>query len=919
MKKLISISVFLIVVGAAMYGFYRTFDKHHDAPAIALKAIPQSAALIFETHQAGELWRDLSISNLMWDELKATDYFYRMDVLAKTLDSLLANQKELRKYIADKEIALSAHVSGSRDFHFILSLQLEPSAVPNQVVQSLATLLRAKEEVQTRTYDGVTIFTITPGIANDKLFFTIHEGLLVMSLSAILVEESIRALQHDASVLTHPDFVLVRKTKARDSRGELYVNYRNFKNIVSQFAAKEHRSASFFNQPYAEWSALDLNLKSNSVSLNGFVMAKDSTDAWIGSFRGLSAPRMNLLKYMPSNTAYFAFFGFDNFKKFRKNQMEIYARSNQKYFVESKIKEYNNLCKCDMEELGMEWIGSQAAAFIVEPETADYSQNYFAVFETQQVKKAWEALISMQEARMAVLNQEPAIEQFGDFEIRRLEIGTFYGKILSEAFEGIVDPYIVKLDNVILMSTSLNALRNLLQKIGDSSGVQNTLAAQEDFKQISDRISGNSHLLIYSALARSPQIYQNLLLDSYARDLQEQTDVLRKFQAFVYQVNYHKRDLYYNNIYFKYNPEYKKESNSLWEYKLKTDVSSRPHLLKNHYTQALEVFIQDNDNRIYLISNTGKLLWDLPIDGPIMSDVTQVDVYRNNKLQILFSTEKSIYLIDRNGNNVESFPVRLSANATNGVTAVDYDKSRHYRFFIAVKGGEVFAYEPSGKKVDGWSFKDNEGDIVSDIEHIRIKSKDYIFAFNEKGKIHLLNRRGENRHSVYQHISQPAAGQWSLDLKSKIAESGLKYIDEDGNAYRQGFDERFTKIKLTDKKILGYNFPGATVSGSIWAVVLTPDKLEAYTSKGDIVFSTKLKKSENHRLQTFIFPEGKVRFGVSDPDGEQILLYDRKGNLRSGFPLYGHNPMAISDLNRDGYFNLITSGKDGFVYSYGIE
>ena len=919
MKKLISVLIFLIVVAAAIYGFYRTFDRSVAAPSIALKAIPQSAALILETDEAGELWRDLSHTNMMWEELKATDFYFRLDAAAHALDSLLANQKDFRSYIADKEIAVSVHVSGARDFNYLLSVQLEPETETEQVVKGLKTLFRAKGDIGKRTYDGVEIFAITPSVVDNQIYFFVQEGLLVMSMSPILAEEAVRALQQDASVVTNEGFMFVRKTRARDSRGEIYLNYNQFKTIVGQYASSNNRQSAFFNQPYAEWSALDLNLKSNAVSLNGFVMAKDSSDSWIGSFRDLTAPRMTVLKYMPSNTAYFAFLGFGDYAKYRKRQMEIYARSNRKYPIESKLKEYNDLCKCDMEKLGLNWIGTQGAAFIVEPESENYSQNHFGVFETQNVDKAWESLLEIESARSKVLEKEPEVEVFGNFEIHRLEIGTFYGKVLSETFDGLLDPYIVKLDNAIIMSTSLNALRNLLQKLTESENGQNTLADQEGFKKLSDRISGNSHFLVYSSLARSPFIYQNLLNEKSAKDLAGHTDLLRKFQAFIYQVNYYKRDLYYNNIYLKYNPEYKKETNSLWEKQLKANVSSKPYLLKNHYTNALEVFVQDEENRIYLIGNTGRLLWDMKVDGPIIGEVNQVDVYRNEKLQILFSTENTIYLLDRNGNNVESYPINLPAKATTGITIADYDKSRQYRFFIGVQGGEILSYDVNGKKVEGWSFKDPDGDIVSDVQHIRIKSKDYIFAFNDKGQIHLLNRRGENRHSVYQKITTPAHGTWQLDLKGKISESGLNYVDKEGNAYRQGFDERFTKVKLTDQEVLDYNFVDLNNDGTLECIVLTPDVLEAFSLKGDIVFSTRLNKSENYSLQTFLFPNNVARFGIADPDNEQILLYDAKGNLRNGFPLYGMHPMVIGDMNRDGYFNLITSGKDGFVYAYAIE
>ncbi len=906
-------------MAAAIYGFYRTFDRSVAAPSIALKAIPQSAALIIETDEAGELWRDLSQTNIMWEELKETDFYFKLDAAAHAIDSLLTRQKDFRKYISDKPMAVSVHVSGARDYNYLLSIQLESETEGDEIIKGLKALFRAKDEISKRTYDGVEIYSIIPGIFESSISFFVKDDLLVMSMAPILVEEGVRALQQDASVLTNTGFLNVRKTRGRDSRGEVYINYKQLKTIIGQYASDENKNKAFFTQPYADWSALDLNLKTNAVSLNGFVMSKDSSDAWLGAFRSGDAPRMNVLKFMPSNTAYFAFFGFGNFQKFRERQLDIYARSNRKYSIESKRKEYSDLCDCDMNKLALSWIGSQAASFIVEPASENYTQNHFAVFETDNPDKAWESLLEIEKQRSEILDKAAEVETFGDFEIHKLEIGTFYGKVLSEGFDGLEDPYFVKMDNAILMASSLNALRNLVQKLSESENGENTLAADKGFMDLGDQISGNSHFVIYSSLSRSPLIYQNILGEKYAKDLAGHTDLLRKFQAFVYQVSYYKKDLYYNNVYFKYNPEYKKETNSLWEKQLKANVRSKPYLLKNHYTNALEIFVQDENNRIYLIGNTGKLLWEMEVDGPILSDVNQVDVYRNEKLQILFSTEKTIYLLDRNGNNVESYPIKLPSPATNGITIADYDNSRDYRFFIAVEGGKILSYDVNGKQIEGWDFKDTEGNIVSEVKHIRIKSKDYIFAFNDKGKIHLLNRQGESRHNVEQKMTKPASGQYQFDLKSKIDDSGVYYVDSDGHAYRQGFNDRFTKVKLTDQVILDYDFVDLNKDGSLESVILTANAVEGFSLKGDIIFNNSLEKSDNYSLQSFLFPDNVVRFGITDPANEKVTLYDSNGKVYSGFPLYGSQEFAIGDMNRDGYFNLITAGKDGFVYAYAIE
>ena len=77
--------------------------------------------------------------------------------------------------------------------------------------------------------------------------------------------------------------------------------------------------------------------------------------------------------------------------------------------------------------------------------------------------------------------------------------------------------------------------------------------------------------------------------------------------------------------------------------------------MKNHRTNTLEVLIQDEENSIHLISATGKIKWSKKLEGPIMGKVKQIDVYSNNKWQMLFNTSSKIHLVDINGNEVRRF------------------------------------------------------------------------------------------------------------------------------------------------------------------------------------------------------------------------------------------------------------------------
>lgn len=914
MKKLIFIFLFLGAIITLFVLFYQSFDRPKQSEVEALRVIPQSAALIFESDESGSLWRDLSQTNLIWEELQATDMYFRLNEMGLALDSMLTKQPDLRSYLADVSSVISIHPEGGTKFNYLLSMPIDADVSHDNVISALHSLLKVKNEASTREYDGVTLYSMKPRLFDAPLHVFLKDGLLVISLSELLVEEAVRAIQQDASVVFDLDFMKVRKTKGLGARGQLYINHSRFTEILSEFTTSDARKLNLFNQPFAEWSALDFDLKVDAASMNGFVLCNDSTDAWLGAFRGLNETEIMLFEYMPSNTAYFVYFGIDRIDKYLERREEIRELNSSKFKFEKTVQLYNDACACDMRELALEWMGSQVAAFIVEPVNENYSQNQYAIFQANEITQAWDELIELETIMAEKKDAESAVNEYRSYEIHQLLIGDYYRDIFGQAFNGINDPYFIQMDDMVVMANSVNALRLYI----DAIEKRQNLAADKDFQSLGDNFSSEAQFLIYSSLARSPYIYQNLLAPEYAAEIGKQIELLRKFEAFIYEVSYFKNNLFYNNIYFKHNPGYEQETNALWELQLPAEIIGEPYFVKNHYTDALEILVQDAANRIYLLSNTGKIIWEKALDGRLMGGVTQVDIYKNKKLQMLFSTEKSIYLVDRNGAHIESFPIRLPAPATVPVSVADYDNSRDYRIFIAMEGGYTALYDINGKRIKEWEFNAEEI-LTLPLEHLRIRSKDYIYTIAESGQVHLLNRKGKSRHKVETRLEHRLGRSPYLVLGDKIGKSDLHYVDSTGNAFVLGLDDRFVKLKLTDDEVFDFLVLDLNSDSNLDWVLLTENHLLGYSSLGDELFKVQVVDANECLLQHYDFGNGLNRIGVAQASESQISLYNIDGTMHTGFPLYGESPFIIGDMNRDGNFNLVTAGSEGFVYAYLIE
>ncbi len=894
---------------------YSTGDDRSAGGSDVLKAIPSDAALIFESKNAADIWRDLSQSSVIWEELQATDLYFRLNAIGHGLDSAMRARPDLRKYLDRKSIAISAHSSGARSYSFLLAMPLRGQAEAGDIGAEIIEIFKPSEPVKSRTYNGVQINTLQPFFADSPISFYVSEGLLIIGLTNILVEESVRALKENAHVLTDAAFLRARETADANARGQLFVHHSRLAAVVKPYTASSFSTSPFFQVPFANWSALDLTMKSNAFMLNGFAQAADSANAWVARFANLKAPEVEVLPYLPSNTAYFAYYGFGDFKAYLQRHNASLEAQGIRYKRVKAIGEIKDQCNCDAEKLALEWMGSQAAVFITEPAQTDYSSNQFALFHTSDKSLADESLQQLAEAFRGPEQEATEGEEFEGHIIQHLQFGSLYGTLLGNAFDQLQNPYAVRIDDMVYFGNSLNSLRLLVQSVD----AKRSLDLDESFADVRSQMGAEVHFAFYSAMSRSTYIYEAMLQEKERTSLSERREVVRKFQGFLYAVKHHKNDLYYTNVFFKHNPTYAQETSALWEAKLKAAIAGKFHLVKNHYSNALEVLVQDTDHRIYLLSGTGKILWEATLDGAIQGDVTQIDVFKNRKLQMAMSTATKLYVLDRNGNSIDGYPVALPAKASAAMAVVDYDNSRDYRLFVPLSDGRVMAWDAAGKAVEGWSFTDAEAPITTAIEHIRVRSKDYLFAANAKGKIHLLDRRGNSRHAVDLPIPEGAMKPYRIEHPDQLISSGaLHVLDSAGVMYAIGFDSRMERLDLGIKNPRSSGFADLDGDGKMDCVVQLKAGAGAFSLDGKRIFDI-MQDDLNAPLQLHQLDGGKTLISAVDKESSKCYLFTQTGQAVEGFPLIGDVLPALGDINGDGNYVLVTGTGDGAVYGYAVQ
>jgi hypothetical protein len=346
----------------------------------------------------------------------------------------------------------------------------------------------------------------------------------------------------------------------------------------------------------------------------------------------------------------------------------------------------------------------------------------------------------------------------------------------------------------------------------------------------------------------------------------------------------------------------------LWTLKLDTVCSMSPQEFVNHLSGEQELVVQDDANTLYLINSKGKILWKKALKEKIRSKIYRVDMFKNNKFQMLFSTDNYIHLIDRNSNYVEAYPFKTPTKISSALRVFDYDESRDYRLMFACVNKKIYNYTIYGLRNEKFIPVKTEHEVELPIQYVKIGPSDYLLAIDREGKIYAISRKGELRLQLSNRTLVPCREVY-VDISKNLQTSKLIYVDE-----KEG---TLHKISLSDKKeilslnaqdaVRFYTFGLIDENRNMDLVIAEPEELIAYNLNGNRLFDTKLP-FELSEVNFYSDQNHAVYYGWNRNNSELYLYESRKNeslSLKAGaMPLF-------SNLFKNNKIYLVYPENDG--------
>jgi hypothetical protein len=516
-----------------------------------------------------------------------------------------------------------------------------------------------------------------------------------------------------------------------------------------------------------------------------------------------------------------------------------------------------------------------------------------------------------------------------EFTIYEFPFPSFPGIWLGKPFYTAQAKYAVFYKDFLVFCNTSDGLQNYLLYMDEGQ----RLSSDSRFERAKSKVNGKSNINSYFNMGRILNLSEELLSSDLTKKLVKKKSVLRKLQAVYWQISGGK-EVFNNeiNLIFddgKPEEESKNEIGSVpginqvsgdtqtaWQCNSGNPIISKPVFTFNHSDKEnREIMVQDKSNKFHQISHDGKIRWSIDIGEPIMSEIFQIDYLANGKLQYLFSTKTKLFIVDRNGVNIEGFPVIFPAKATNGVSVLDYDNNRIYRYFVACEDKKVYAYDKEGKIMSGWVFEGTKSEVSTPIQHFKVKGKDYI-VFKDRYRIYIQNRKGEavaKTAAEFENSRNPlilGVGK-SPNIIATDTKGTIYNIDFDGN-YKEKkvgkFDDKhfFTADDLNGDNVLEYVF----VDGR---------ELKIMDESGTVLFTQKFPNTIQNQPNIYRFGSKLKKIGIVDAKANRIYLLDSTGKPHPGFPLQGATDFSIGKTTQSVKNLSLIVGSKGGVYCYSLD
>lgn len=596
--------------------------------------------------------------------------------------------------------------------------------------------------------------------------------------------------------------------------------------LLNDKSTKDHHALS-------SWTSVGINLSQESFSLRGISVSSDSIPLLLQVFDGQVPQANRVAEIAPANAQNLISITFNDSEKLQ-NNLHTYRKDTQKQKITGIFDSAT--------EIGSIETPGGTAYFLTSLDPS-VTNDALAKYSTSE-------------------------QSYREVEIKKFSETNLFYNTFNPLLSKSDAVYVFEIDDFFVFVPTLKLAEEIIGAYQNNSTVVN----KAHFTQLSNRINTASTLMKIVLDGSYPKFFHDLM--DFNPNVSTNEIQLEEYPISILQ---YIQDRDFAHVSFnteEFHGTAARISRGIVEkytHSFKAPLLEVHQVFNNNGPQAI---VQDAENTLYFISESGKILWQKELGNPILGSINYVDLFKNNNQQLAFVTKNRLYVLDRNGKDVRGFPVQFRDEVTQPLSVFDYDNNRNYRLAV-VQSNNLLLYDGNGKLVRGFNFKKTKSPIVQPAYHFRLGNKDYIVVAEENGKLNILNRMGQTRIPVnhtFEFSEIPITTEdrnfvviTKDNIKKSISEKGV-----------------VTSVNLN----VGANYWFTTLNNT--KATLDDNLLRVNNNLIDLplgVYSQPVLFSVSNKIYT----------AITELQEKRVYVFDPNNRLIDGFPIYGSSvPFIIS-------------------------
>ena len=884
--------VILLILGVPLLGggIYWFLVKGPAREFKLIDAVPQNTSLIFITQDASQIWQKMKDKNEVWDALRMTETFSRLQDGIFAIDSLLKSQTNVNDFLNDREVIISLH-SVSRGKTEVLLLLPLSSNIEEAMLSDLLgnnAMDKVLNESMLHRYKRIKATRLDKD--GQVIYYTYRHRVLLASFSPEILAMSLQQLNKPHWISNNPQIENLLKTAGNHVDGTLIFNFDYLPEIFKKWPASDFIPGFGKLKKFAHYASLDLYFQKKKIILNGYSLTRPGD--FLRLFRNQAPQEPTALNLLPEHTASYIYLCFDNFDNFIDSYNDYFASfsSPQQPSQQLSFSAIQNLKESQIAEIasGLINTGSETAL--------DNSLVILHSLNPQHFERMIkETLPSTETGLSFTINQR---------EFRKIDFNRFFGNFLSSILPDFQKAFFFRIGDYFLFSSKPQILHDYIVQYLCGKTLVNT----QGFKALSEISEERTNLWFYYNPTEAVAFHHFLFAAEAADNFDANLPVLTLFDAVSVQVSgegqfpyistiikhrianeeilalYSSTILSSDTLADSHSRDIRADERLLWKNQL-DHPAAQPVVIVNDLVKGKSFLLAfDQRQNTYLFDAAGSLKWKKQIEGSGEAFCRVECIKINNQPVLFFITRSRLYAIDASGRMLAGYPIKLNIPLAGPASIFPQKNSSELRIYYPGTDSLLYCINIKGKPINGWNPPKLTGQVVQAVKRFEFEGKTYFAVPYSSGQVTMIQGNGKKAELFEQAFTNSSNSEFYLHetnrkgaLLTTDQSGNLVYLSPKGPIEKTVFDN-FSKNHF-------FIYEDFDNNGSRDFIYLDGKQLVIYDRFKNILLQHQFREPVLQKPLTLKIPGGKILLIINAGLKDGIFVFNDHGLIsEKAFP-----------------------------------